>query len=1046
MVPFLSIILSSDLEPDDNTSFYILNVGQQSMVNNQSMGQSRNGSMQSHSHSQVISSSPHQRLQSHKVYDPNYEVQDNVNKNKSSPAGGGGGPPKAFECPSIQITSISPSCQQEMDANEDNLRGNDGDYHHRDRPLSRDHLYLPLDHSYRDSTLSPSPCSSLSSRSWFSDASSCESFSHVYDDVDSELNEAAARFTLGSPRTSPGCSPHSGVLEEGLWAGHQHHHPAFHHSHSSHSLSPRVSPCHSPRTSVTDENWLSPRPPSRSSSRPTSPCGKRRHSSADICYPVGSVSPHHSPIPTPEPSPRGSVTEDTWIGSPSMGMFQCCPSEADIPSKTRKTSQDRTCSMGGKGDLGLDDSGNGSPLMVSPSEDTLHSLKKDGPGEQFLSVPSHFTWNKPKPGHTPIFRTSSLPPLDWPLPHLFGQYELKVEVHPKAHHRAHYETEGSRGAIKAASGGHPVVKLMGYNEKPVNLQMFIGTADDRYLRPHAFYQVHRITGKTVATASQEIIISSTKVLEIPLLPENNMSASIDCAGILKLRNSDIELRKGETDIGRKNTRVRVVFRVHIPQPNGKVLSLQAASIPVECCDGNAVILLSVKMESYHVFYCHVFSLSFCLLDGRPQWEVEAKIIREKSQGSSIVVEVPPYHSKTVTSAVQVQFYVCNGKRKRSQSQRFTYLSVLVKQEHNREEMEGPPAVPGMSMPLAHAASLVRSAHTQLPSPEQGHPPDGLLSSSPRGLAAGPGSSLHTLQPACPLMGSPSFQHLPHLQGRGLHTPADCHMTFHPGPAPPNRPSYQHHPMQQSHTHPGHLSNLNHNLPYNGQPSLPMNMNTGAPQGYERMPYHQQQSDPGASHPHPMGLGMVYHSSPSTSAHQPMTHSSHSDPHLLSMGYHCPPNPSQVPSPTRPNHSMGQPSPTHPNHPMQPSPQLQRAMGVHMVPSPHSGPSSPQLHSLPYQSPNSPSPTGSPLGPPAHSPQASSPVMSSLSPGSCSSNPVQQHPLAPQQGPFPTEGESVNIKQEPEEREPTFRSIGLQDITLDDDTFHHSPGGSYVSLY
>ncbi len=58
----------------------------------------------------------------------------------------------------------------------------------------------------------------------------------------------------------------------------------------------------------------------------------------------------------------------------------------------------------------------------------------------------------------------------------------------------------------------------------MNLQMFIGTADDRYLRPHAFYQVHRITGKTVATASQEIIITSTKVLEIPLLPENNMSA------------------------------------------------------------------------------------------------------------------------------------------------------------------------------------------------------------------------------------------------------------------------------------------------------------------------------------------------------------------------------------------------------------------------------------------------------------------------------------------------------------------------------------------
>lgn len=60
--------------------------------------------------------------------------------------------------------------------------------------------------------------------------------------------------------------------------------------------------------------------------------------------------------------------------------------------------------------------------------------------------------------------------------------------------------------------------------------------------------------------------------------------SIDCAGILKLRNADIELRKGETDIGRKNTRVRLVFRVHIPEPSGRVVSLQAASNPIECCE------------------------------------------------------------------------------------------------------------------------------------------------------------------------------------------------------------------------------------------------------------------------------------------------------------------------------------------------------------------------------------------------------------------------------------------------------------------------------
>jgi len=75
-----------------------------------------------------------------------------------------------------------------------------------------------------------------------------------------------------------------------------------------------------------------------------------------------------------------------------------------------------------------------------------------------------------------------------------------------------------------------------------------------------------------------MVLNSTPSPSLPTYPR------IDCAGILKLRNSDIELRKGETDIGRKNTRVRLVFRVHINQPNGRTLSLQAASNPIECCE------------------------------------------------------------------------------------------------------------------------------------------------------------------------------------------------------------------------------------------------------------------------------------------------------------------------------------------------------------------------------------------------------------------------------------------------------------------------------
>lgn len=357
--------------------------------------------------------------------------------------------------------------------------------------------------------------------------------------------------------------------------------------------------------------------------------------------------------------------------------------------------------------------------------------------------------------------------------------------------------------------------------------------------------------------------------------------------------------------------------------------------------------------------------------------------------------------------------------------------VMVKQEH-RDELDRP-AVPPMSMPLAHASSLGR---THLPSPERGHQSDALLSSSPHGLALGSGPGLVPLQAPCPSLSSPSFQHLPHLQGCGLQrSPADCHMAFHPTSAPaPPRTSYQ--PLQHS-----------HNLSFNGQSSAP-------PQSYERMPF---QHSPSAA-PHPMGMAMVYPSSPcsspsasSSSTTNPIAGSPQSQqpllnpssPHLHTHGgYHCSPNPTQVTSPS--GHTLvGQ-------H----SSQLQRALGYHpvsqrsascptpssappprMIPSPHSGPSSPQLHSVPYQSPSSSSPTsgGSPLGPLQQqnsgqpSPQATSPVMASLSPVAAGS---LGHPLSPQRS-FPSNGERLNIKQEPEDSEPTFRSIGLQDITLDD---------------
>ncbi|TNN37190.1 Nuclear factor of activated T-cells, cytoplasmic 1 [Liparis tanakae] len=69
-------------------------------------------------------------------------------------------------------------------------------------------------------------------------------------------------------------------------------------------------------------------------------------------------------------------------------------------------------------------------------------------------------------------------------------------------------------------------------------------------------------------------------------------------------------------------------------------------------------------------------------NGHHLWETEAKVDKDSVKNvndsccvrrSTVVVEIPPYRNQRISSPVQVNFYVCNGKRKRSQYQRFTYL-------------------------------------------------------------------------------------------------------------------------------------------------------------------------------------------------------------------------------------------------------------------------------------------------------------------------------------------------------------------------------------
>ncbi|KAJ8411586.1 hypothetical protein AAFF_G00163940 [Aldrovandia affinis] len=577
----------------------------------------------------------------------------------------------ALESPRIEITAYGQFPEDEMEESSLPIAK---------RVNSIVTLTLPNADGYRDPSCL-SPASSLSSRSCNSEASSYESgFSYNYDN---------------SPQNSPWQSPC--VSPKGSSSLHS----------CTHTTSPRHSPSTSPRASIADESWPVP----HRGSRPSSPCGgKRKYSFNGAPCRHPSYSPGHSPAVSPQGSPKIIAVDDAWppntnqyTNSAIVAAINALTTDGvvdlsdSVPVKSRKTSLEHSPAMSLKVEPGGEEPGLGEANQDDYPGPRL-PFKKENYCGGFLDVPQHpYPWSKPKPYISP-----SLPALDWQLPSCSGPYSLQMEVQPKSHHRAHYETEGSRGAVKALSGGHPVVQLYGYMEsEPLTLQLFIGTADDRLLRPHAFYQVHRITGKTVSTASHEVLQSNTKVLEIPLLPENNMRAIIDCAGILKLRNSDIELRKGETDIGRKNTRVRMVFRVHINQPNGRTVSLQAASNPIECSQRSAQELPLVEKQSVDsspatggktlVLSGHNFLPDSKVVfvekaqDGHHLWETEAKVDKDSFKSTTLLVEIPPYRNQRISSPVQVNFYVCNGKRKRSQYQRFTYLSPnvpIIKTEPN----------------------------------------------------------------------------------------------------------------------------------------------------------------------------------------------------------------------------------------------------------------------------------------------------------------------------------------------------------------------------
>ncbi|CAB1315566.1 unnamed protein product [Coregonus sp. 'balchen'] len=426
-----------------------------------------------------------------------------------------------------------------------------------------------------------------------------------------------------------------------------------------HTSSAHSSPGTSPRTSITEETFLVPQ-----SQRSSSPHSQSQRSS----------SPHSHDYPrSRSASPQGKRTYDQYSG-PNLGTTsqQQQRSRSPSPSPSPHHPQERY--------LAQADPQANAPQQVPSLEEVLSSLNPSLPravpskmvrpsvecytygesqgehgrrgraGAETFYIPTS-VWPAPLAhGAFSGIPVPSLPPLEWHLPSHSDQYELCLEQQPKQHHRAHYETEGSRGAVKAPVGGHTVVQVLGVGDggsvclfnlcigkAPLGLLVFIGTADERILKPHAFYQVHRITGKTE---------DSMSVFKMKLM------FSYGCSNVLLTT-----FYCGST-AQRSAHQLPTVERQDVERCS--VLGGQQMILTGQNLTSDSKVVFTEKTP-----------------DGLQIWEAEATVDRDKSQKSMLFVEIPPYRDPTIYHAAKVNFYVINGRRKRSQAQHFTYTPLTV---------------------------------------------------------------------------------------------------------------------------------------------------------------------------------------------------------------------------------------------------------------------------------------------------------------------------------------------------------------------------------
>ena len=270
-----------------------------------------------------------------------------------------------------------------------------------------------------------------------------------------------------------------------------------------------------------------------------------------------------------------------------------------------------------------------------------------------------------------------------------GSVVFKILKQPESQHRARYQTEGSRGAIKdRAAAGFPTLRLEGYSRQ-TRIQIFIANDTGRVL-PHMFYQVCRVTGKN-SNPCDEKKMDGTDVIEFSFEPQlGDMTIVCDCVGILKERFADVEARfpkmKTWKNVKKKSTKCRLAFRTVIENSRGEEETLQVVSDVINCTQlpGTPEILkmsaagstveggdeLWIIGKNFLKDTKVIFSHS---LAGKtePLWCKFTDPDQDLFHQTHLITKIPPFFDSNIKEDVEVTVYIKCGD-KLSDPAPFTY--------------------------------------------------------------------------------------------------------------------------------------------------------------------------------------------------------------------------------------------------------------------------------------------------------------------------------------------------------------------------------------